>query len=97
MTDEKIPDANINQEGSAKAEIDTGLDAVGVEAPAQAATAEAKAGKQAKDLTKLKVEKSCSRGLAGWLVAKILRGLVSNLLAAVGPRRRPTVETPSVP
>ncbi|MDI1252302.1 TIGR03032 family protein [Thermomonas sp.] len=67
MANEKTPDATPIQETSGKAEIDTGLDQVGVEAPAPAASAPAQADRQPKDLTKMKVEKSCSRGLAGWL------------------------------
>lgn len=66
MSTEKTPDAgSLQQDSSDKPELDTGLDTVGVEA---AAPAQANAGKQQpKDITKLKVEKSCSRGLAGWL------------------------------
>ena len=53
-------------------ELETGLDAIaGEAAPAQADAATQPAAKpqqQApRDLTKLRVEKSCSRGLAGWL------------------------------
>lgn len=53
-------------------ELETGLDAIASEAaPAQADAATQPAAKpqqQApRDLTKLRVEKSCSRGLAGWL------------------------------
>jgi uncharacterized protein (TIGR03032 family) len=49
-------------------ELETGLDAVGVEAPVRApAGTPAKAAKSPKDIATLKVEKSCSRGLAGWL------------------------------
>ena len=66
MSTEKTPDAGpiaATQDGSGKPELDTGMDTVGVEAAAPAP-----AGKPApKDLTKLKVEKSCSRGLSGWL------------------------------
>ena len=52
-------------QNSSESELDTGLDTVGVE---PAAPAPAAAGKPApKDITRLKVEKSCSRGLAGWL------------------------------
>ncbi len=70
MANEKIPDATPTPESPEKAEIDTGLDQVGVEAPVAAGAAAAPAvpaGKQPKDLNQLKVEKSCSRGLAGWL------------------------------
>ncbi|MDE2407544.1 MAG: TIGR03032 family protein [Xanthomonadaceae bacterium] len=53
-------------------ELDTGLDALTSEAaaPAAAAGASTAAGAQAqapRDITQLKVEKTCSRGLAGWL------------------------------
>ncbi len=65
VANEKTPEATTTQEAPEKAEIDTGLDAVGADASASAEPAPA--GKQPKDLTKLKVEKSCSRGLAGWL------------------------------
>ena len=52
-------------QNNGESELDTGLDTVGVE---PAAPAPAAAGKPApKDITRLKVEKSCSRGLAGWL------------------------------
>ena len=51
-----------------KPELETGLDAVTAEAPVQASAAAGGDGKKAPvDITKLKVEKSCSRGLAGWL------------------------------
>ena len=65
MSTEKTPDAGSTHDGSDKPDLDPGMDTVGVEAtPAPAAAP----GKQApRDLTKLKVEKSCSRGLAGWL------------------------------
>ncbi|HEY1069731.1 TIGR03032 family protein [Thermomonas sp.] len=56
------------QSNQDKPELDTGLDAVttGAPAPAQAAAA-GKANAAPRDITKLRVEKSCSRGLAGWL------------------------------
>ena len=52
-----------------KPELDTGLDAVttGTPPPAQAAAAPDKANAAPRDITKLQVQKSCSRGLAGWL------------------------------
>ncbi|WP_245570613.1 TIGR03032 family protein [Arenimonas composti] len=69
----------------AKADMDIGLDAVSADeaseqkqttdpAAAQAAPADAAAGAQQKplDITKLKVEKSCSRGLASWLATNRL-------------------------
>ena len=64
MSTEKIHGADASAAESGKPELDTGLDAVGVAAPAQAP---AKPAGKAKDITSLKVEKSCSRGLAGWL------------------------------
>lgn len=70
MSTEKTPDAGPNTDSSDKPELETGLDTVGVEAPAAAsanAPAPAGDGKPQRDITKLKVEKSCSRGLAGWL------------------------------
>lgn len=57
-------------EASDKPELETGLDTVGVEPPAAApanAPAPAAGGQPPRDITKLKVDKSCSRGLAGWL------------------------------
>jgi len=64
VSTEKIHGADASAAESGKPELDTGLDAVGVAAPAQAP---AKPAGKAKDITSLKVEKSCSRGLAGWL------------------------------
>lgn len=65
VIDNKQNDADI-QSHQDRPELDTGLDAVG---PGQAA-APVDAPKPApppRDLTQLKVEKTCSRGLAGWL------------------------------
>jgi uncharacterized protein (TIGR03032 family) len=56
----KNPGTDPARAGSDKAELDTGLDAVGMETPPANAS-------RPKDLATLKVEKSCSRGLAGWL------------------------------
>ncbi len=64
------PQIQSNQD---KPELETGLDAIANEAPAPAPAAPAANPAQApqpqapRDLTKLRVEKSCSRGLAGWL------------------------------
>ncbi|TCT25218.1 TIGR03032 family protein [Thermomonas haemolytica] len=64
------PQIQSNQD---KPELETGLDAIANEAPAPAPAAQAAAPAQPqqpqapRDLTKLRVEKSCSRGLAGWL------------------------------
>ncbi|WP_246037101.1 TIGR03032 family protein [Thermomonas fusca] len=63
------PDIRSNQD---KSELDTGLDAVatGAPAPVRADSADgqpAQSTQAPRDITKLKVEKSCSRGLAGWL------------------------------
>lgn len=66
MSTENNQDASPTGGGSDKPELETGLDTVGVDAPARAPTP-AKAGNAPKDITQLKVEKSCSRGLAGWL------------------------------
>jgi uncharacterized protein (TIGR03032 family) len=59
------------QSNQDKPELDTGLDAVTTGAPApataQAAAATGKANAAPRDITKLQVQKSCSRGLAGWL------------------------------
>jgi len=64
-------DIQANQD---KPELDTGLDAIASEATPAAAPAAAPATETGKapaqaprDITQLKVEKSCSRGLAGWL------------------------------
>jgi len=65
VSKEKTPAVDPAQNSNDKPELETGLDTVGVEAPVPAP--EANTGKQAKDITKFKVEKSCSRGLAGWL------------------------------
>lgn len=53
--------------GSEPKELETGLQIP--EPPAAKAGPGAKAAKPPLDLTKLKVEKTCSRGLAGWLAA----------------------------
>ncbi|MFN4160417.1 MAG: TIGR03032 family protein [Stenotrophomonas sp.] len=65
------PQIQSNQD---KPELETGLDAIAGEVPApaaaqaaQAAAAQAQQPQAPRDLTKLRVEKSCSRGLAGWL------------------------------
>ena len=51
-------------------EPEAGLQTVGPEAPAaRAVPGAAKAGKPPVDLAKFKVDKTCSRGLAGWLAA----------------------------
>lgn len=58
------------QSNQDKPELDTGLDAVTTGAPAPAtaqAAATGKANAAPRDITKLQVQKSCSRGLAGWL------------------------------
>ena len=75
VNDNKQNDSGI-QSNQDRPELDTGLDAVatGAPAPAQAEATAASTGQPApqaqqpaRDITKLKVEKSCSRGLAGWL------------------------------
>ena len=76
MSTEKTPDAGPTQPGNATPELETGLDTVGIEPPA-AAPAAANAGKPPRDITKLKVEKGCSRGLAGWLGQRAM-GVVGN-------------------
>jgi len=63
---ENNQDATPTGGGSDKPELETGLDTVGIDAPARAPTP-AKPGNAPKDITQLKVDKSCSRGLAGWL------------------------------
>ena len=59
------------QEAPKGQDLETGLDVVGAEAPAQdkavAAPPSAQAAAGPKDPTKLRVDKGCSRGLAGWL------------------------------
>ncbi len=69
-----VPDQSSIQSNQDTPELDTGLDALTTEAPAAPATTEArtsadaaKPGQAPRDLTQLKVEKGCSRGLAGWL------------------------------
>lgn len=63
------PQIQSNQD---KPELETGLDAIAGEVPAPAAAqaaapAQPQQPQAPRDLTKLRVEKSCSRGLAGWL------------------------------
>ena len=57
------------QEVSDKAQLDTGLEPVNAEVstPAPVPAGGQPQAKPPVDLTKLKVEKACSRGLAGWL------------------------------
>jgi len=69
-----VPDQSSIQSNQDTPELDTGLDALTTEAPATPATTEARTSADAakpaqapRDLTQLKVEKGCSRGLAGWL------------------------------
>lgn len=69
------------QESSDKAQLETGLDAVDVDAPAtgQPATPEQVAAPTApRDITQLKTDKSCSRGLAGWLASHKLSLAISS-------------------
>ena len=75
MSNENNPsNASDIQANQDKPELDTGLDAIASEATPAAAPAAAPATETGKapaqaprDITQLKVEKSCSRGLAGWL------------------------------
>ncbi|WP_374248408.1 TIGR03032 family protein [Thermomonas sp.] len=75
MSNENNPsNASDIQANQDKPELDTGLDAIAAEATPVAAPAAAPATETGKapaqaprDITQLKVEKSCSRGLAGWL------------------------------
>ena len=70
MTNENKQEEPQVQGNQDKPELDTGLDAVTAEAPVQAPATAGGDGKKAPvDITKLKVEKSCSRGLSGWLAA----------------------------
>ncbi len=67
---DKTPEAEIQEVGD-KAVMEAGLESVAAEvatpAPAPAGSPDAAGKKPPVDITKLKVEKSCSRGLAGWL------------------------------
>lgn len=73
MTNKKGASAPEIQEVSDQAQLDKGLEPVTAEAASPATTPAPKpipgadANKAPVDLTKLKVEKSCSRGLGGWL------------------------------
>jgi uncharacterized protein (TIGR03032 family) len=70
VSTEKTQDESPISNNSDKPELETGLDSVGTELPAngaQPAPAANAGGQPPRDITKLKVEKSCSRGLAGWL------------------------------
>jgi uncharacterized protein (TIGR03032 family) len=58
------------QESSDRAELETGLETVGAGVAAPAASAAGAAPAKAPvDITRMKVEKSCSRALAGWLAS----------------------------
>jgi uncharacterized protein (TIGR03032 family) len=57
----------VDDSGATAAQLDTGLDAVGPPAEAKAAPTGAAGGGKPPDITTMRVDKSCSRGLAGWL------------------------------
>lgn len=64
-----------------KAELEKGLDSVGEVAPVAAAAPGAPANPSAQapvDLTKMRVDKSCSRGLAGWLASNRISLAISS-------------------
>jgi uncharacterized protein (TIGR03032 family) len=80
VASEKKPvDAAIHDVGD-KAQLETGLDAVAAEAAAPTATQPPAAPqtRQAADPAKLKVEKTCSRGLAGWLAGNRISLAISS-------------------
>ena len=80
MAREKKPvDAATHDVGD-KAQLETGLDAVAAEAAAPTATQPPAAPqtRQAADPAKLKVEKTCSRGLAGWLAGNRISLAISS-------------------
>lgn len=75
------PDTAIQDTNTRAGELDTGLQTVDapVAPPASpAAAAPPAAARPPVDITKLKVEKSCSRGLAGWLAANRLSLAISS-------------------
>lgn len=79
MTNENKQDVAQVQGNQGKPELDTGLDAVAAEAPVQApGPADGTGKKPSLDISKLKVEKSCSRGLAGWLAQHRLSLAISS-------------------
>src|SRR5690606_27436166 len=57
---------DIRDQTGPEQELESGLQTVGAEAPPAASGASSQA-QAPKDLTKLNVQKACSRGLAGWL------------------------------
>ena len=71
QNNQEEPQVQGNQD---KPELETGLDAV----TAEAAQAQPSGKKPPVDITKLKVEKSCSRGLAGWLAQHRLSLAISS-------------------
>lgn len=77
MTNENKQDEPQIQGNQDKPELETGLDAVTAEAGVQPA-AGGDGKKPPLDITKLKVEKSCSRGLAGWLAQHRLSLAISS-------------------
>lgn len=75
------PDPAIQDTNTTTGELDTGLqtvDAPAAPAPPAAAAAPPAAAGPPVDITKLKVEKSCSRGLAGWLASNRLSLAISS-------------------
>jgi len=81
VASEKKPvDETIHDVGD-KAEMDTGLDTVTADSPAPApaqGTSAATQAKQSPDPARLKVEKTCSRGLAGWLAGNRISLAISS-------------------
>ena len=74
--DADVAGATDTHESSEEQDLETGLQTV--EAPADKPAPGAKAARPPVDLTRLKVEKSCSRGLAAWLAANRLSLAISS-------------------
>ena len=77
VASEKKPAGTIG-EADAKTDIDAGLETVSAEPAVAAPPAQGKPQAPAPNITQLKVEKTCSRGLAGWLAGNRISLAISS-------------------
>ena len=77
MASDKKPVGDVIQDTGDKAQLETGLETVTADSPVPTAGAPAQA-KAPVDLARLKVDKTCSRGLAGWLAGNRLSLAISS-------------------
>jgi uncharacterized protein (TIGR03032 family) len=77
VASEKKPAGTIG-EADAKTDIDAGLETVSADPAVAAPQAQGKPQAPAPNITQLKVEKTCSRGLAGWLAGNRISLAISS-------------------